>query len=96
VKNCEGYERILKVLNNYLAGHDIKKCNVDTLINDLYYNLTEKYYNTIFGFIKDVKLITRAILTRRLLNKYKPIFKTDKILDKFIRGWVNLIQANRK
>ncbi|RGB25131.1 hypothetical protein C1646_803080 [Rhizophagus diaphanus] len=86
VENCGEHRRTLEVLNDCLNGHSIKECNVDTLMNDLCYNLTKKYCDTIFSFVKEVRPIARTILTRRLLNKYKTIPKTDKTPDEFVEG----------
>ncbi|CAG8801863.1 18260_t:CDS:1, partial [Racocetra persica] len=62
----------------------IEECNVDTLMNDLRYNLTKKYRDAIFSSVEEARPIARAILTRRLLNRYKPIPKTDKTPDEFV------------
>ncbi|CAG8691070.1 16884_t:CDS:2, partial [Racocetra fulgida] len=74
----------LEVLNDCLAGRSIEECNVDTFMNDLRYNLTKKYRDAIFSSVEEARPIARAILTRRLLNRYKPIPKTDKTPDEFV------------
>ncbi|KAF0465052.1 putative crinkler family protein [Gigaspora margarita] len=86
VEDCGGHGRALEVLNDCLAGRSIEECNVDTLMNDLRYNLTKKYRDAIFGSVEEARPIARAILTRRLLNRYKPIPKTDKTPDEFVGG----------
>ncbi|CAG8496294.1 2897_t:CDS:1 [Acaulospora morrowiae] len=53
-------------------------------MNDLRHNLTERYGDDIFGSVKDARPIARAILTRRLLDRYKPIPKTNKTPDEFV------------
>ncbi|CAB4376449.1 unnamed protein product [Rhizophagus irregularis] len=40
VEDCGGHGRALEVLNDCLAGRSIEECNIDTLMNDLRYNLT--------------------------------------------------------
>ncbi|CAB4417333.1 unnamed protein product [Rhizophagus irregularis] len=84
VEDCGGHGRALEVLNDCLDGRSIEECNVDTLMNDLRYNLTKKYRDAIFSSVEEARPIARAILTRRLLNRYKPIPKTDKTPDEFV------------
>ncbi|CAG8593974.1 9675_t:CDS:2, partial [Acaulospora colombiana] len=84
VEDCGGHGRALEVLNECLAGHSIEECNVNTLMNDLRHNLTERYGDDIFGSVEDARPIARAILTRRLLDRYKPIPKTNKTPDEFV------------
>ncbi|CAG8606483.1 11470_t:CDS:2, partial [Dentiscutata heterogama] len=86
VEDCGGHGRALEVLNECLAGRSIEECNINTLMNDLRYNLTERYGDDIFGSIEDARPIARAILTRRLLDRYKPIPKTNKTPDEFVGG----------
>ncbi|CAB5353877.1 unnamed protein product [Rhizophagus irregularis] len=86
VEDCGGHGRALEVLNDCLDGRSIEECNVDTLMNDLHYNLTKKYRDAIFSSVEEARPIARAILTRRLLNRYKPIPKTDKTPDEFVRN----------
>ncbi|RHZ90174.1 hypothetical protein Glove_5g80 [Diversispora epigaea] len=83
VEDCGGHGRALEALDDCLAGRSIEECNVDTLMNDLRYELFEKYHNAISISGKDARPIARAILTRRLLDRYKPIPKTDKTPDEF-------------
>ncbi|PKY36365.1 hypothetical protein RhiirB3_458804 [Rhizophagus irregularis] len=40
--------KALEVLNDCLDGRNIEECNIDTLINDLHYNLTK---NTVMLFL---------------------------------------------
>ncbi|CAG8693137.1 4128_t:CDS:2, partial [Funneliformis caledonium] len=86
VEDCGGHGRALEALDDCLAGRSIEECNVDTLMNDLRHDLTEKYRNAIFSTVEDARPIARAIFTKRLLNKYKPIPKTDKTPDEFVGG----------
>ncbi|CAG8696086.1 10260_t:CDS:2, partial [Racocetra fulgida] len=86
MENKDDGLKALEVLNDCLAGRSIEECNVDTLMNDLRYNLTKKYRDAIFGSVEEARPIARAILTRRLLNRYKPIPKTDKTPDEFVGG----------
>ncbi|CAG8778689.1 21868_t:CDS:1, partial [Racocetra persica] len=57
VENYRGYKRVLEVLNDCLAGHNIKECNIDTLMNNLHYNFTKKYRNAIFVSVKEARPI---------------------------------------
>ncbi|CAG8616900.1 19902_t:CDS:2 [Dentiscutata erythropus] len=84
VEDCGGHGRALEVLNDCLAGRSIEECNVDTLMNELCHNLTKKYCDAIFVSVEEARPIARAILTKRLLNRYKPIPKTDKTPDEFV------------
>ncbi|CAG8433446.1 1783_t:CDS:10 [Diversispora eburnea] len=40
-EDCGGHGRALETLNDFLAGRNIEECNINTLMNDLRYNLTE-------------------------------------------------------
>ncbi|RHZ76437.1 hypothetical protein Glove_197g38 [Diversispora epigaea] len=84
VEDCGGHGRALEVLNDCLAGRSIEECNVDTLMNDLRYKLTEKYHDAILDSVEDARPIARAILTRCILNRYRPIPKTNKTPDEFV------------
>ncbi|RHZ82069.1 hypothetical protein Glove_114g37 [Diversispora epigaea] len=77
VQDCGGHGRALEVLNNFLDRRDIKKCNFNTLMHDLRLSLTETYHNAILGSIKYARPLIRAILTRRCLDLFKTIPKTD-------------------
>ncbi|CAI2179268.1 6259_t:CDS:2 [Funneliformis geosporum] len=72
VEDCGVHGRALEVLNDCLDGRKIEECNADTLMNDLHYNLTEKYRDAIFSSVEDAR--------------YKHIPKTDKTPDEFVRG----------
>ncbi|CAG8631175.1 3956_t:CDS:2, partial [Ambispora gerdemannii] len=84
VEDCGGHGRALEVLNDCLAGRSVEECNVNTLMNDLRKNLIEKYGGTILDSLEDARPIARAILTRRILNRYYPIPKTNKTPDEFV------------
>ncbi|CAG8719097.1 11308_t:CDS:2, partial [Acaulospora colombiana] len=86
VEDCGGHGRALEVLNDCLAGRDVEECNVNTLMNDLRSELTEKYRDAIFHSAEDARPIARATLTRRILNRYKPVPKTDKTPDEYAGG----------
>ncbi|CAG8455748.1 11633_t:CDS:2 [Acaulospora colombiana] len=86
VEDCGGHGRALEVLNDCLAGRNIEECNVNTLMNDLRSKFTEKYRDAIFHSAEDARPIARAMLTRRILNRYKPIPKTQKTPDEFVGG----------
>ncbi|CAG8447029.1 967_t:CDS:2, partial [Acaulospora colombiana] len=86
VEDCGGHGRALEVLNDCLVGLNIEECNVNTLMNDLRSKLTEKYRNSILASAGDARPIARAILTRRILNRYKPVPKTNKTPDEFAGG----------
>ncbi|CAG8632297.1 6760_t:CDS:2 [Funneliformis mosseae] len=53
-KHSGRHRRVLETLNDC---HRIEEYNVNTLMNDLHYNLTEKYHNAIFSTVEDVRLI---------------------------------------
>ena len=57
VEDCGGHGRALEVLNDCLAGRSIEECNINTLMNDLCYNLTEKYRDAILGSVEDARPI---------------------------------------
>ncbi|PKY43613.1 hypothetical protein RhiirA4_457637 [Rhizophagus irregularis] len=81
---------------NYQQGDSfarIEECIVDTLMNDLRYNLSEKYHDAIFSSVEEARPIARAILTRRLLNRNKLIPKTDKTSDEIC--WVEMSQPQQ-
>ncbi|CAI2189932.1 16769_t:CDS:2 [Funneliformis geosporum] len=96
VEDCGGHGRALEVLNDCLAGRNVEECNVNTLMNDLRYNLIEKYRDAILGSVEDARPIARVILTRRILNRYKPIPKTNKTPDEFVgSGLIRFEQLSR-
>ncbi|CAG8520800.1 247_t:CDS:2 [Ambispora leptoticha] len=86
VEDCGGHGRALEVLNDCLAGRNVEECNVNTLMNDLRSKLTEKYRDAILNSVEDARPIARAILTRRILNRYKPVPKANRTPDEFAGG----------
>ncbi|KAF0345698.1 putative crinkler family protein [Gigaspora margarita] len=96
VEDCGRHGRALEALNDCLAGRNIEECNIDTLMNDLRNNLTDMYRDAIFGSVRDARPIARVILTRRLLDLYKPVPKTDKTPDQFAgSGLIRFEQINK-
>ncbi|CAG8479757.1 15834_t:CDS:1 [Acaulospora morrowiae] len=55
-------------------------------MNDLCSKITEKYRDAILDSVDDARPIARAILTRRILNRYTPFPKTNKKPDEFAGG----------
>ncbi|CAG8617382.1 8244_t:CDS:1 [Ambispora gerdemannii] len=96
VEDCGGHGRALEALDDCLAGRNIEECNLDTLMNDLRLKLTERYRDAIFGSVDDARPVARAILTRRLLNLYKDVPKTNKTPDQFAgSGLIRFEQINK-
>ncbi|RHZ79489.1 hypothetical protein Glove_144g65 [Diversispora epigaea] len=86
VQDCRGHRRALEVLSDCLKGHDIEKCNLNTLMHDLHFILTNRYHDTIFDFIEYARSISRAILNRLRLNLYRTIPNTNKTPDELVRN----------
>ncbi|CAG8454682.1 2525_t:CDS:2 [Funneliformis caledonium] len=84
VKDCGGHRRALEALNDCLASRNVEEYNINTLMNDLHYNLIKKYHDAILDSVEDARPIAQAILIRRILNRYKPILKTNKSPDEFV------------
>lgn len=86
VEDCGGHGRALEVLSECIAGHSIDNCNIDNLMNDLHFRLTDRYKEAIWNFRSDIKAIARAILTRSLLDIDKFVPRTKKKPDQFAQS----------
>ncbi|CAG8798498.1 41596_t:CDS:2, partial [Gigaspora margarita] len=96
VEDCGGHGKALEALNDCLAGRNIEECNINTLMNDLRHNLTAMYRDAIFGSVRDARPIARVILTRRLLDLYTTVPKTNKTPDEFAgSGLIRFEQINQ-
>jgi hypothetical protein len=74
VEDCGGHGRALEVLSECMAGRSIDNCNIDNLMNDLRFRLTNRYREAIWNSSSDARAVARAILTRSFLdaNKFVP------------------------
>src|SRR6185437_7830976 len=68
VEDCGGHGRALEVLSECMAGRSIDNCNLDNLMNDLRLRLTDRYMEAIQNCRSDIRAISRAILTRSILD----------------------------
>ncbi|RHZ72723.1 hypothetical protein Glove_240g37 [Diversispora epigaea] len=84
VQDCGGHGRALEVLSDCLKGRDIEQCNLNTLMHELRFRLTNRYRDAIFDFTEYARPISRAILTRSRLNLYKTIPNTNKTPDELV------------
>ncbi|GET03519.1 crinkler (CRN) family protein, putative [Rhizophagus clarus] len=94
VEDCGGHGRALEALHDCMAGRSIVNCNVDNLMNDLRFILTDNYREAIQNAGRDTRAIARAILTRTLLDVDKPVPKTEKKPDEFVH--TGLIRFERQ
>ncbi|CAG8689995.1 18168_t:CDS:2 [Rhizophagus irregularis] len=94
VEDCGGHGRALEVLSECMAGRSIEKCNVENLMNDLRFRLTDRYVEALQNTGRDARAIARAVLTRTLLDVDKPVPRTEKNPDEYIHS--GLIRFERK
>ncbi|RGB22757.1 hypothetical protein C1646_775582 [Rhizophagus diaphanus] len=60
VEDCGGYGRALEVLSECMAGRSIVNCNVENLMNDLRFRLTDRYVEALQNTGRDARAIARA------------------------------------
>ncbi len=85
VEDCGGHGRALETLQEILKNHDINKCNLDLLMNDLRYALSDRYIDAFNLSKTEAQFIARAILNRHPLNIDEIIPEINKTPDEITR-----------
>jgi hypothetical protein len=78
VSDCRGHGRALESLQEVLQDNDIKNSNVDELMNRLYDQLRNQYWETLKIPAMEAYAIARAVLTRTLLESAETVPGTNK------------------
>ncbi|KAF9093994.1 hypothetical protein BGX27_001539 [Mortierella sp. AM989] len=96
VSDCGGHGRALESLQEVIkAAGGVADCNVEVLLNDLYFKLRERYSVAISITSKTATAMVRAMLTRTLLDPDKALPGTTKKPGQLaIPGLIRYVQSN--